>query len=144
MAPRPEEAGGGAGEAASAPPRGLGPEMAAVLAGGSGRAVWEAARRSAVRPPAPGGWGCAPAGTAGRAAGMGGGMAGQGAGLPVGWGATGGVQLPAGPAAAAGSVPDGSCSSCAGAALGAGVAAGCAAVCPGRGAPRGESASQNR
>ncbi|XP_030093287.1 pentatricopeptide repeat-containing protein 2, mitochondrial isoform X2 [Serinus canaria] len=36
--------------------------MAAVLAGGSGRAAREAARRSAVCPPASGGWGCAPAG----------------------------------------------------------------------------------
>uniref|UniRef100_A0A8C3UGL6 Pentatricopeptide repeat-containing protein 2, mitochondrial n=2 Tax=Catharus ustulatus TaxID=91951 RepID=A0A8C3UGL6_CATUS len=36
--------------------------MAAVLAGRSGRAVWEAARRSAVCLPAPSGWGCAPAG----------------------------------------------------------------------------------
>ncbi|XP_056369124.1 pentatricopeptide repeat-containing protein 2, mitochondrial isoform X2 [Oenanthe melanoleuca] len=62
MAPRPEEAGGGAGQAASAPPRGPGREMAAVLAGGSGRVVREAVRRLAVRPPAPGGWGCAPAG----------------------------------------------------------------------------------
>ncbi|XP_068032792.1 pentatricopeptide repeat-containing protein 2, mitochondrial isoform X2 [Anomalospiza imberbis] len=36
--------------------------MAAVLAGGSGRAAREAARRSAVHPPTPGGWGCAPGG----------------------------------------------------------------------------------
>ncbi|XP_071281260.1 pentatricopeptide repeat-containing protein 2, mitochondrial isoform X1 [Agelaius tricolor] len=36
--------------------------MAAVLAGGSGRAAREVVRRSAVRPPASGGWGCAPAG----------------------------------------------------------------------------------
>ncbi|XP_062369126.1 LOW QUALITY PROTEIN: pentatricopeptide repeat-containing protein 2, mitochondrial [Cinclus cinclus] len=62
MAPRQEEGGRGAGEAASAPPSEPGREMAAVLAGGSGRAVREAARRSAVRPPVPGGWGCAPAG----------------------------------------------------------------------------------
>ncbi|XP_030824113.1 pentatricopeptide repeat-containing protein 2, mitochondrial isoform X2 [Camarhynchus parvulus] len=61
MAPRPEEAGGGAG-ACERPPRGLGREMAAVLAGGSGRAAREVARCSAVRPAASGGWGCAPAG----------------------------------------------------------------------------------
>ncbi|XP_049650484.1 pentatricopeptide repeat-containing protein 2, mitochondrial [Accipiter gentilis] len=36
--------------------------MAAVLAGGSQRVVREAVRRSAVRPPASGCWGCAPAG----------------------------------------------------------------------------------
>ncbi|KAK2521288.1 Ptcd2 [Columba livia] len=36
--------------------------MAAVLVGGSQRVVREAVRRSAVRPPAPGCWGCAPAG----------------------------------------------------------------------------------
>ncbi|XP_074992582.1 pentatricopeptide repeat-containing protein 2, mitochondrial isoform X1 [Calonectris borealis] len=36
--------------------------MAAVLAGGSQRVVREAVRRSAVRPPASGCWGCAPGG----------------------------------------------------------------------------------
>ncbi|KAK2538885.1 Ptcd2 [Columba guinea] len=36
--------------------------MAAVLVGGSQRVVREAVRRSAVRPPAPGCWGCAPTG----------------------------------------------------------------------------------
>ncbi|XP_065512132.1 pentatricopeptide repeat-containing protein 2, mitochondrial isoform X2 [Caloenas nicobarica] len=36
--------------------------MAAVLVGASQRAARQAARRSAVRPPAPGCWGCAPAG----------------------------------------------------------------------------------
>ncbi|XP_017663720.1 PREDICTED: pentatricopeptide repeat-containing protein 2, mitochondrial isoform X1 [Lepidothrix coronata] len=64
MVPRPEEVGG-AGRLRvprPAPPRGPGREMAAVLAGGSRRAAREAARRSAVRLPAPGAWGCVPAG----------------------------------------------------------------------------------
>ncbi|KAM6109925.1 LOW QUALITY PROTEIN: pentatricopeptide repeat-containing protein 2, mitochondrial [Phoenicopterus ruber ruber] len=65
MAPR-EEATGGAGQAASAPPPAAagrpGHKMAAVLAGGSQRVVREAVRRSAVRPPATGCWGCAPGG----------------------------------------------------------------------------------
>ncbi|KAM6227908.1 LOW QUALITY PROTEIN: pentatricopeptide repeat-containing protein 2, mitochondrial [Spheniscus humboldti] len=65
MAPK-EEVSGGAGQAASAPPPAAagrsGRKMAAVLAGGSQRVVREAVRRSAVRPPASGCWGCAPGG----------------------------------------------------------------------------------
>lgn len=81
--------------------------MAAVLVGGSQRVVREAVRRSAVRPPAPGFWGCAPAGTAACEAGGGGFWAGA-LGCPPAGEPSGELQFPA---AAAGLMPDGSCGS---------------------------------
>lgn len=87
--------GGGEGRACERPAPGRpGRKMAVVLVGGSQRVVREAVRRSAVRPPAPGCWGCAPAGTAASEAR--GGMLGRGSGLPAGWGALRRATIPGG------------------------------------------------